>query len=59
MHVSILRHNHAVFTDYDLVLMIVSLLNFYVSHVILDYIFACFQYFDMLDLFCTLYFADI
>jgi hypothetical protein len=33
MHASILRHNHAVFTDYDLVLTIVSLLNFYVSHV--------------------------
>jgi hypothetical protein len=60
-----LRHNHAVFTDYDLVLIIVSLLNFYISHVsylsaaILDYICACFQYFNILDLFCTSYFDDI
>jgi hypothetical protein len=65
VHDSILRHYHTVFTDYDLVLTIVNLLNFYVSHVsylsaaILDYIFAYVQYFDILDSIFQSYFAGI
>jgi hypothetical protein len=65
MHASTLRHNHVVLSNYDLVLMIVSLLNFYESHVsylsavTLDYIFHYFPYFNIVDLFCELYFADI
>jgi hypothetical protein len=65
MHASILRHNHVALSNFDLVLIIVSLLNFYESHVAylsavtLDYIFHYFQYFNIVDLFCKLYFADI